>query len=651
MLKKKRSLLLVLLVVALIISTLSGCSSQTEQKESAKGVGVENGIIDLEGTIIDFGKNNVVNSRDATLRIVSSTEKEVANGLSSKLYELTLHQEYTEPVTVSFPVPEGYTGAAEEALLVGLGAEFQYATGKVGIEYIYFPAEVANGVATASFTPVELAEAPLYKGASEGSATPVKKFKWTLGVFFSSTAYYEGGHFRLYYPTKVGDQFFHSIVGTDGTRTILDDLEAVYDKFKALGYKYNESDFPMKVHIEKIEDEASYDTFFKYISINTNNFTGTYKAGSLNPLLWHEFFHYVQGCYTGWNDTKWIDEATSSYYEASAKGLTYTDTTAAYFERQFVSALPVEDSAGDGYARSPLIAFLNNKMGGDAWIKNVYEKGGTKEAFIDQVGDPSGWAHEYYTALATGQVGQDPAFSLYTGLTRTKGGTYGNDVGTSLKLSIPDVSKQVQKGSEEEILLGSTTVTMNGQGCRFVAIVVDKENLKNLPDGVNPKVECEGASVTVLSTIKRDVSNHGKSLTGLKGSADSNALYLVVVTSKGAVGTSNSFEVKVVLPLEKMDYTGTYTGILNVTETGKDIEVTTVVTYEKDFGDGAYYKIVCTNDETGSKYINNSYFIRSTGEANIAGAEFNFSQDGLSFSATMLDFNNKAWGIINAQKR
>ena len=166
------------------------------------------------------------------------------------------------------------------------------------------------------------------------------------------------------------------------------------------------------------------------------------------------------------------------------------------------------------------------------------------------MGDPSGWAHEYYTALATGQVGQDPAFSLYTGLTRTKGGTYGNDVGTSLKLSIPDVSKQVQKGSEEEILLGSTTLTMNGQGCRFVAIVVDKEDLKNLPDGVNPKVECEGASVTVLSTIKRDVSNHGKSLTGLKGSADSNALYLVVVISKGAVGTSNSFEVKVVYLLK-----------------------------------------------------------------------------------------------------
>jgi len=117
------------------------------------------------------------------------------------------------------------------------------------------------------------------------------------------------------------------------------------------------------------------------------------------------------------------------------------------------------------------------------------------------------------------------------------------------------------------------------------------------------------------------------------------------------VGASNRFEVKVKLPVEKIDYSGTYTGILNVTETGKDIEVTTVVTYEKDFGDGSYYKIVCSNDETGSTYINGSYFVRwSTGEANIAGADFKFSADGMSFSATMKDFNGKAWGTISAQK-
>ena len=101
----------------------------------------------------------------------------------------------------------------------------------------------------------------------------------------------------------------------------------------------------------------------------------------------------------------------------------------------------------------------------------------------------------------------------------------------------------------------------------------------------------------------------------------------------------------------KVDYSGTYTGVMNVTETGKDIDVTTVVTFEKDFGDGSYYKIVCSNNETGSTYINNSYFVRwSTGEANIAGAKFVFSADGMSFSASMRDHNDKEWGSMTCQR-
>jgi len=101
----------------------------------------------------------------------------------------------------------------------------------------------------------------------------------------------------------------------------------------------------------------------------------------------------------------------------------------------------------------------------------------------------------------------------------------------------------------------------------------------------------------------------------------------------------------------KVDYSGTYTGVMNVTETGKDIDVTTVVTFEKDFGDGSYYKIVCSNNETQSTYINGSYFVRwSTGEANIAGAKFVFSADGTSFTASMRDHNDKEWGVITCQR-
>lgn len=113
--------------------------------------------------------------------------------------------------------------------------------------------------------------------------------------------------------------------------------------------------------------------------------------------------------------------------------------------------------------------------------------------------------------------------------------------------------------------------------------------------------------------------------------------------------TEKTFTIKA--KAEKIDCSGTFTGVMNVTETGADIGVTTVVTLEKDSSDGSYYKIVCSNDETGSTYINGSYFVRwSTGEANIAGVDFKFSADGMSFSATMKDFNGKAWGTISAQK-
>ena len=50
-------------------------------------------------------------------------------------------------------------------------------------------------------------------------------------------------------------------------------------------------------------------------------------------------------------------------------------------------------------------------------------------------------------------------------------------------------------------------------------------------------------------------------------------------------------------------------------------------------------------------YINGSYFVRwSTGEANIAGANFVFSADGTSFSASMRDHNDKEWGVITCQR-
>lgn len=646
MTSRLRSVLLLLASAALLIAGLSACSSGKEPKNTAKAVSVENGMIELEGVTVSLGENPVPDGDETSMRTIRADDVEAENGLCSGLYELTLAEAYTGPVTVTLPVPEDYAGTPEEALLVGLGVECEYDSGIVGTEYFYFPAQVTGEAAAASFIPSKLAEAPLYMGAGEGSGVAVKNVVWKLGLFTSAVYLEEGGHFKLYYPTKVDGKFFYGTVGTSGLRALLDDLEAVYTKYQALGYEYDEGDFPMNVHIKKINDAGSYHSLYGDITLNVDNFTDTYAAGSLDPLLWHEFFHYVQGCYTGiFGGSDWIDEATASYYEASAEDATFTSLTSQYFERQFSSALPSADTAQEGYARSPLISFLCLKQGGEDWIKTVYENGGTQDALIAQVGDPSAWAHEYYTALASGQVGQEGAYTLHKNLIA---GVYGPDVGTVLKLGIPDEDESQTAG--EDIILGSASVSMNGQGCRLVAITVDDVELDKLPDGAEVSVECKGASVTVISAAGRNTSSLGDALTGLKDSADSKAVFLVAVTSQSAAGVSGSFEVRVKMAVEKIDYSGTYTGVLNVTETGADIDVTTVVTYEKDFGDGAYYRIVCSNDETGSTYINNSYFVRATGEANIAGAVFKFASDGQSFAAEMLDFNDKAWGTINAQK-
>lgn len=180
-------------------------------------------------------------------------------------------------------------------------------------------------MAQASFSAKEMAQAPFYMGATEGAAKPSnieRGLSLRCGIFTQVFYFEDGGHFKLFHPLKVDGKFFHHIITSSGQKEILNDLE-------------------------------------KDITLNTNNFTKEYKSGDLNPLLWHEFFHYVQGCYTGiFGDTEWIDEATASFYEASALGLTSTNLSAEYFEKQFTSALPLKDTPQDGYARSPLIAYL-----------------------------------------------------------------------------------------------------------------------------------------------------------------------------------------------------------------------------------------------------------------------------------------------------
>ena len=84
-----------------------------------------------------------------------------------------------------------------------------------------------------------------------------------------------------------------------------------------------------------------------------------------------------------------------------------------------------------------------------------------------------------------------------------------------------------------------------------------------------------------------------------------------------------------------MDYSGTYTGVMNVTETGKEIKVTTVVTYEKDFGMARTTKSSAPMMKPEAPTSMEAILCGGPQEANIAGAKFVFSSDGTSFTSSM----------------
>jgi len=57
-----------------------------------------------------------------------------------------------------------------------------------------------------------------------------------------------------------------------------------------------------------------------YIALHNKNIFGNYKPDVLKPIIYHEFFHMVQGCYLAkarinFTAPIWFLEATATYYE------------------------------------------------------------------------------------------------------------------------------------------------------------------------------------------------------------------------------------------------------------------------------------------------------------------------------------------------
>ena len=517
---------------------------------------------------IDFGSNAGAAGKD-TLIAVNLKEEDAPEGLASSVYDLEIDASYTEPVTITVPAEAPQDLEDTEAVpMLGIGRDILMSDGSSETLYQYVEATLTEGKVTATFIPAEYAESVSVNGSSKSgtsTGTPSKE-RLRLGIFWCSTTFEQGGHFMVYFPAQAHKVY----IPYDQRENLLNDLEAVYDKYLSMGYAYDSrSDWPMEVTIQSLDAEGYYSYGLRgangKISLNKSLFDGGYQSSRIKPLLAHEFFHFVQMNYEGvLSGNLWFDEATATYFESVETG-SLPSIVSEYKEKIFAGVYPFENTAANGYARMPLIAYLAGRAG-EGFILNTYKMilDGTEwdSALLSAAGPPASWAGDFYDALVTGKVGDYTPYTFYSNLSK---GSY-QELGSALELQIPPVEeiKEMQENGEVP-LLGETTLNIDAYGAKMAALTITPEELKKLPDAMNPAVSVDGnAQLSVYAVkgktaTKLETAGSEVELKDFKKASGQKMVYLVVVTGLHDSGKAD-YKVTVKVPLYPTldELTGTF---------------------------------------------------------------------------------------------
>lgn len=555
------------LLATIMIGGLAACGS------SGKSAALQDGKFTLEDTTLDFGSNQVTADK-VDMKTVTVKDDEKPEGLVSDLYEVTIDLELEEPVTLSLPLDEATKpDDPDAAAMLGLGREYTFDDGSKETLFAYVPATVADGRVTATFVPAEALEELEINGATVGAKASGQRLR--LGIFWVTTFYENGGHFKVHFPVQRGSFFLDN-----NTRdSLLNDLEAVYDYYLAKNYAYaKRSSWPMDVYIESMKDVGAYSYGWfgadGTIYLNRSLFSPKYEQKLVQSLLAHEFFHFVQLNYgSAIDDFLWFDEATATYFEGLAVG-GLPSIVSQYRENIFKGVFPEDNSAEQGYARAPLVSFLASTKQED-FIRTVYESaaGGTDwdEALRAATGEPQTWAGDFYEALLTNKVGNYDAYPLHGQIS----GEGEPEIGKVLDLKVPTPEELETIVENDEIpLLGETTVDVAAYGAQVVAITIDDAQHFRLNENVDPVVTVsEGADVRVLDAYSKTVLVHKSTggavpLANFKNGIEGQHRFLILVTGLHSSGTQ-TYTVKVELqPYPTLDeLVGTYDdGVATITE-------------------------------------------------------------------------------------
>ena len=572
--KASLSVRLLFAVVLLIVFALSGCSALPSGSTDPE---IKDGVLKIDGVTIDFGANVVSEDSETTVSVLTPDEDNAPDGLASELYELDMETLYDEAVTVTMQF-DGETPDDEDAqLMLGVGSLVETTEGDSDTYYSYIPVELEDGTATASFSPADYADLTVRGNSTSGSTPAPYKERVNFALCWVTTTYIDGGHFIVYMPLKTGSFYLNFEERDD----LLSDLEYIYNYYLDKGYTYSKrDDWPMSVTIKSLKNEGEY--YYSWniaggsLYLSTRHFDNGYTAGSLNPLLAHEFFHFVQANYVdNSNDLIWMAEATACYFEMMNTARTDIPAIVCkYNEKIFTGPLPADDTAANGYARMPLIDFLSTKYTEEC-IHSIYKlvSSGTDwdTALLKIFGSPKIWAGDFYESVVKGECSS--GFSPYTLHKEITNGSAYTSIGTAMSLVMPETDEiAVLQQNDEPVLLGKATIHIESLGAHVVALTIDDSNLEKLPDGVDPVIKVSGGDLRVFTINGKYVdtakNSGGVTLTDFKDTIDKGYRILALVTDlddKGARDIEVTVEIEPFPTLDEL--VGVYTdGCMTYTE-------------------------------------------------------------------------------------
>lgn len=513
---------------------------------------------DDEHMTVRFLEGSLATKTEVTLNKVF--EKEDVEGALTDLFDLQVDDIPKGTIEVSMKLPDNYEkayaviGVERQTYVVSGGFE-----GK-GFEYIVTE-NISDGFAVFNIDPDNFVEEKVDTSHIKGNvvyAADKKKYHARMGLF-DCEYYYDDGHFRVVYESWV------SMISVESSKALLADLEATYEYYKGLGYHYDRRDsWPLDVYIKKMDDEGGFEVTWYYyfkdmdpdggcINLNISHFKKGYTSGQLLPLIYHEFFHFVQHNYGYHDDTTWFDEASAVYFENVAAGGGTSPITSQYAEKAFESMLPVNDSASDGYAREPFVKFLVNTYGQDI-VKAIYvslEAGNNLNKAITDSTASSRMAlvNPYYLAYAKGEVGQYPSYTHYQNISDGKTAE-DRALGEKLILDYPDTAELALEAMTAPVEVGKITLSLNGEAPKFIPLEIPESVINMINDNTSMALEASnGVKVNFIKIDKRDVT----SMTGLGGVNGINGfadelldeyLYMVVLVNEKQEAVESELIVK-----------------------------------------------------------------------------------------------------------